>query len=562
MEYMTLYNQWCSSPLVDADTKTELAAISSDPAEIEERFYRELEFGTAGLRGILGAGTNRMNVYVVRRASLGLAAYLLQTPGAKEKGVCIAYDSRIRSDEFARETAVTLAAGGIKVYLFSTLHAVPQLSFTLQRLSCMAGVVITASHNPSQYNGYKVYWAHGGQVGPAQAQAVFDAIQTVPMLNGSQGDFDRLVAEGRITMLGQQEDDAYYDATAKLALQPELFRRLGSTLKLIYTPLHGTGNVPVRTLLHRMGVTNVTVVPAQAEPDGTFPTVKAPNPEDPDAFRLSISLAEEQGATVCIATDPDADRMGIAVKTGTGDWVTLTGNQIGCILIEHMLSSLSRAGKLPQNGVVIKSIVSTRLADAICAHYGVELANVLTGFRFISEKIDEYARTGEKTFLFGFEESFGFLAGGLSRDKDGICAAMLAAEACLVCMEQGITLYDMLQSIYARYGFYNEKVKSYTLEGKAGMEKIAACMDRLRTAPPTLVDGVAVTVFEDYLTKPDKSNMVRFLLENGAWVVVRPSGTEPKLKLYIGANAATPQILADTLSGLFADMDSRICNGF
>ena len=558
MEYLALYKQWCASPFVDEGTKEELEGIRDRAGEIEERFYRELEFGTAGLRGILGAGTNRMNVYVVRRATLGLAAYLAHVAGAREKGVCIAYDSRNFSEAFARETAVTLASKGIKTYLFTTLHSVPQLSFTLQRLSCIAGVVITASHNPRQYNGYKVYWSHGGQVAPAQAEAIFACIEKTPMLSGLQGEYEELVASGGIRLIGPKEDEAYYEATAGLALRPQLFKELGQRLKIVYTPLHGTGSVPVRTLLTRMGVSNVTVVPEQAEPDGNFPTVKAPNPEDPDAFRQAIGLAEKNGATVCIATDPDADRMGIAVKTGSGRWVTLTGNQIGCILLEHILSSLSQMGRLPQKGVVVKSIVSTRLADAICARYGVELENVLTGFRFISEKIADYAQSGEKTFLFGFEESYGFLAGGLSRDKDGICAAMLAAEASLVCLEKGITLFDMLEQIYARYGFYKEKVKSYTLEGKAGMEKIAACMNHLRINPPAAVGNTAVASFEDYETMAQKADMVRFLLENGAWIVVRPSGTEPKLKLYIGANEKTEAEVEQTLHTLFAFMDGLL----
>ena len=558
MDCQALYDQWCTSPLVDAGTKAELESIRGNDGEIEERFYRELEFGTAGLRGILGAGTNRMNIYVVRRASLGLAAYLASVGGAKERGVCIAYDSRHFSREFAEETAVTLGARGIRVYLFSSLRAVPQLSFTLQHLHCMAGVVITASHNPSKYNGYKVYWAHGGQVAPVQASAIFDCIEKTPMLSGEQGNLQALLDAGTVRMIGEMEDEAYYQATAGLCLCPGLLKTHGKDLNIVYTPLHGTGNIPVRTILSRIGITNVTIVPEQAAPDGAFPTVTAPNPEDPNAFRLAIALAEEMQATVCLATDPDADRLGVAVKTGDGKWVTLTGNQIGCILLEHILSARKQAGTLPKNGAVVKSVVSTRLADAICARYGVELVDVLTGFRFISEKIDEYARTGEKTFLFGFEESFGFLAGGLSRDKDGICAAMLVAETCVCCLEKGITLYDMLQAIYSDYGYYQEKVKSYTLEGKAGMEKIARCMDSLRSDAPTIIGGTAIESAEDYFTAHEPANMVRFLLADGSWIVVRPSGTEPKLKLYIGANAATQPAVQAVLNTLFADMDNML----
>ncbi len=571
MDYRERYEQWNAFDGLDSDTRRELDAIRGDDAQIEERFYRELEFGTAGLRGVIGAGTNRMNGYVVRRATQGLANYLMRTDGAKERGVCIAYDSRRFSKEFAEETACVLAENGVKAYLFDRLHSVPQLSFTLQRLHCIAGVVITASHNPKQYNGYKVYWAYGGQVAPSQAAEIYACIQEVPMFGARVCPLNEAVERGMVTMIGAREDEAYYAATEKLLLCPAALKACGASLKLVYTPLHGTGNIPVRALLGRIGVTNVAVVPEQAEPDGAFPTVAAPNPEDPNAFRLAIALAERTGATVCLATDPDADRLGIAVKRREGSWATLTGNQIGAILLEHILSSMAAARSLPENGVVIKSIVSTSLADAICRAYGVELIDVMTGFRFIGEKIDEYSRTGEKTFLFGFEESFGFLAGGLARDKDAISSAMLAAETCAVCMERGITLYDMLDEIYQKYGYYQEKVKSYTLEGKAGMERIASCMDALRSAPPSTVAGVRVAAHEDYTARQrtdadghtaqialPKANMARLLLENGAWIVVRPSGTEPKLKLYIGANASGEVAVQAELDRLFADTNGRI----
>ncbi len=571
MDVLQSLQAWLSAPEVDDATKAELAAIAGDAKEIEERFYRELAFGTAGLRGILGAGTNRMNIYVVRRATQGLADYLSTTDGARERGVTIAYDSRIKSDVFARETAAVLAANGIPVYLFSTLHSVPQLSFAMQRLHCIAGVVITASHNPKNYNGYKVYWSYGGQCAPEQASAIFDCIEQVPMFGAKHTDFSAAVSDGRIRLIGEAEDEAYYAATEKLLLCPDTVRRCGDKLALVYTPLHGTGYVPVTTLLNRIGVTNVTVVPEQAMPDGTFPTVTAPNPEDPNAFKLAIALAETKGATVCLATDPDADRLGIAVRKMDGQWVTLTGNQIGVILLTHILSEMREQGRLPQNGVVIKSIVSTRLADAVARAYGVELVDVMTGFRFIGEKIDEYARTGEKTFLFGFEESFGFLAGGLSRDKDAVCAAMLAAEACVLCANRGITLYDRLMDIYRQYGYYKEKVQSYTLEGKPGMERIARCMDALLQSPPAVVADTPVSAAENYrtgerrfsdgtvetLTLP-RGNMLRLLLTGGAWIVVRPSGTEPKLKLYIGANADTEEAVDRMLDTLYADMNDTL----
>ena len=571
METRSVYESWLNEPTLDEATRAELRAISADTSEIEERFYRELEFGTAGLRGILGAGTNRMNVYVVRRATQGLANYLLTCPDAKERGVCIAYDSRLFSPEFARETACVLAANGIRTYLFSTLHSVPQLSFAVRHLGCMAGVVITASHNPSKYNGYKVYWAYGGQAAPEQAAAIYDEIQKVPMFSPKLADYDTAVAGGQITLVGAQEDEAYYTATEALLLEPDLVCRKGGDLPIVYTPLHGTGAVPVRELLSRVGLTNVITVPEQSAPDGHFPTVTAPNPEDPNAFRLAIALAEEKGARVCLATDPDADRLGIAVKTKSNEWQTLTGNQIGCILLQHILSSMSRQNRLPDNGVVIKSIVSTRLADAICAAYGVALENVMTGFRFIGEKVDEYQTNGEKTFLFGFEESFGFLAGGLARDKDAVSSAMLAAEACISYAERGMTLSDALDEIYATYGFYSESVKSYTLEGKEGMEKIAGAMAKLRANPPRAFADTAVVISEDYLARSceredgtvceialPKSDTLRWLLADESWIVIRPSGTEPKLKLYIGARDKTKAQLEAKLALLMQHVDAML----
>lgn len=571
MDAQSIYAAWCGEPTLDAATKAELLSIRDDPAEIEDRFYRELEFGTAGLRGVLGAGTNRMNDYVVRRATKGLADYMATVPGARERGVCIAYDSRLHSAEFAKQTACVLAGNGVKTYLFTTLHSVPQLSFAVRHLGCMAGVVITASHNPKQYNGYKVYWAYGGQVAPEQAAAIYEKIQAVGMFEAAACDFDQAVQDERIVLVGREEDEAYYAATAALLLDKELVRQNGGSLPIVYTPLHGTGAVPVKELLNRVGLTSVTTVPEQAAPDGTFPTVTAPNPEDPDAFRLAIALAEKTRARVCLATDPDADRLGVAVKTAKNEWVTLTGNQIGCILLEHILSSLDARSELPKNGVVIKSIVSTRLADAICRAYGVELENMLTGFRFIGEKVDEYQTSGEKTFLFGFEESFGFLVGGLARDKDAICAAMFAAEACIVYAKRGMTLSDALDEIYAKYGHYSERVKSYTLEGKEGMEKIAACMRALRSDHKTSFAGTPAAVCEDYLlgvrTLADgatekialpKSDVLKWVLDDDSWIVVRPSGTEPKLKLYIGARAENQAAVESVLSALLSDVDALL----
>ena len=565
------YLDWLRSDVIDADTRRELEAIQNDPREIEERFYCSLEFGTAGLRGILGAGTNRMNEYVVRQATQGLADYMLGLEGAKEKGVCIAYDSRIKSDVFAREAACVLAANGIQTYLFGTLHSVPQLSFTLQHLGCMAGIVITASHNPPKYNGYKVYWAYGGQCAPEQADAIYARIQAVPMFSDKRMPFEKAVGDGLIRIIGAEEDEAYYRVSLSVLPYPELLKEKGGSLSIVYTPLHGTGNIPVREMLARAGVTNVTVVPEQAEPDGRFPTVSAPNPEMPDAFRLAFACAEKTGATVCLATDPDADRLGIAVRRPGEAWTVLTGNQIGCLLAEHLLSALKAQGKLPSNGALIKSVVSTKLADAIAARYGVTLMDVLTGFRFIGEKIDEFSRTGEYTYLFGFEESYGFLAGGFARDKDAILSAVLAAEMCVSFSERGMTLADGLAELYQTYGYYKERVASYTLEGKAGIKRIGETMRRLRLEPIREAGGLKVLATEDYLsgtrveadgavtklTLPE-SNVIRLLLEDNAWAVVRPSGTEPKLKLYIGGFANEEAAADAQLEKVFNDLDGRL----
>ncbi len=555
------YELWLNSPDIDEQTKTELRAIENDPHEIEERFYTELEFGTAGLRGILGAGDNRMNIYNVRKATEGLARYLDETVQGKAR-VCIAYDSRHCSDLFARESACVLAAHGVQVFLYSTLHSVPQLSFTIRELKCDAGIVVTASHNPPKYNGYKVYGPSAGQAAPDLANEITRHIRAVEGFKTAYRPYDEALADGSIKLIGRDVDEIYYQKTMTLLTQPELVKAKGSALKLVYTPLHGSGNVPVREVLKRIGVTNVTVVKEQEAPDGDFPTVSAPNPEDPNAFTLAFRYAEEVGATVIIGTDPDSDRLGCAVKKNDGTWAVLTGNQIGAILIHSLLSSYRDTGKLPKDGLVVRSIVSTHLADAICARFGVEIREVLTGFRFIAEQIAECEQTHAHTFLFGFEESYGFLAGSFARDKDAICAAMLVAEACVVCAEKGMTLYDVLEEIYETYGFYREKVKSYTLEGKEGIEAIKGAMVKLREAPLASIAATPVVKSEDFL-KPEEtglpsSNVLRMTLDDGAWITVRPSGTEPKLKLYIGAHAATDEAVEARLNALMNDMDRTL----
>lgn len=550
------YTRWLGRAELEGALRGELVSIEKTPGEIEERFYAELAFGTAGLRGILGAGTNRMNLPVVRRATAGLAAYIKTFADGPNRGVAIACDSREKSAEFALETAKTLAAFGVRAHLFPSLHPVPLLSFAIRHLECIAGVVITASHNPPAYNGYKVYWEHGGQVGPEQADAIYARMRDFDYFDIPTMTEAEARKAGLLLTIGEETDEAYYAATASLLQWPALMKEKGKALKLVYTPLHGSGLVPVTTLLHRAGVTDVSVVAEQAAPDARFPTVKAPNPEDPAAFTLAIALANEVGASAIIATDPDSDRMGLALRNPSGEFAALTGNKIGCLLLHYLLSSMQKKGTLPADGFAVKSFVSTRMAQAICEKFNVACLDVPTGFRFVSEKIDESARTGKGTFLFGFEESYGFLAGGFSRDKDAVCAAMLAAEACVYYKEQGKTLFDVLAGMAELYGHFDERVKSYSLEGKEGLSRIAAAMEALRKAPPASFAGIPVTKAEDML--PTGQNVLRYFLENGAWICVRPSGTEPKLKLYVGANDARETGLEKLLSSLTAHADELL----
>ena len=558
MSYRDEYRKWLKMFENDAETVKELESIAGDEKEIEDRFYTGLAFGTAGLRGVLGMGTNRMNIYNVRRATKGLAQYLV-AQGVSGQGVAIAYDSRIKSDVFAKETALTLAANGVKAYLFESLRPVPVLSYTVRHLKTCAGVVITASHNPPQYNGYKVYAADGAQLGPEAADAVTRYIEALNYTDCAPMDEREALEKGLLKIIGKQEVDDDYTAMIKsLSIRPELLESRGKDLSIVYTPLHGSGNVPVRRVLKELGI-HVTVVPEQELPDGRFPTVTAPNPEDPAAFKLAIPLADKVGASVVFGTDPDCDRLGAAVRDGQGVFHTLTGNQIACLLLSHILRSRKEKGILPANGAAVKSIVSTRMADAIAADYGVKMYDVLTGFKFIGEKIQQFEETGSHTFLFGFEESFGYLSGTQVRDKDAVNASLLVCEAACACMERGETLYDALQALYEKYGYYKEKGVSVTLPGKDGVEKIQSIMTALRAGYPTEIAGVKVTAVRDFLkgvriengeeTKLDYpvSNVVYFEMENDNWVCVRPSGTEPKIKLYV-ASRADSQAAVDALN--------------
>lgn len=543
------YEKWLKDFADDQETVQELKSIANDEKEIEDRFYTELSFGTAGMRGVLGAGMNRMNKYNVRRATKGLAGFLKERPEEAKRGVVIAYDSRRFSAEFAKETALVLCAEGVKAYLFDALRPVPILSYAVRHLGAIAGIVITASHNPPEYNGYKVYGEDGAQVAPEVAAGITKRIRQTAYTDCRLADEAEAKGSGLLQIIGNAEvDDDYIAAIKTLAISPELLAKEGAKLNIVYTPLHGSGNVPVRRVLSEIGLTNLAVVKEQEMPDPNFSTIKVPNPEDPGAYDLAFKKAAEVGASVIFATDPDCDRLGVAVKDGGGEWHLLTGNQIGCVLLHYILSSLDKAGKLPKDGAAVKSIVSTSLANRICERYGVAMFETLTGFKFIGEKIQQFIDAGDHTFLFGFEESYGFLSSTFVRDKDGVNASLLVSEVACACMDAGITLYDRVQEIYAEYGYYIEKVVSTTLPGKDGLARMKEIMSGLRAKPPKEIGGLAVAAIRDYLkgtresngkTEPTglpESDVLYFELEGGNWVCVRPSGTEPKIKLYVNAN--------------------------
>ncbi len=545
MDYMQEYQRWLEKG--DEATVAELMAIKDDKKEIEERFYRTLEFGTAGLRGVIGAGPNRMNSYVVGQATQGLANQLIKTnPAGSDISVAIAYDSRIKSDEFAKTSATILAANGIKVYLFEELKPVPELSFTIRHKKTTAGIVITASHNPAKYNGFKVYGEDGAQLNPELASIVLEEMDKIDMFTGIKTcDYDKAVESGIIELIGDEVESAYLDEVQAQCINPELIREKGSTLKFVYTPFHGAGNKPVRKILERVGFNDVVVVKEQELPDGNFPTVVSPNPENKEGFTLAIEYAKECGADLIIGTDPDADRVGIIVKDKTGEYNTFTGNQVGALLTEYILSSLKERGELPSDGYVVKTIVTTNLIKAICDAYGVEMKEVLTGFKFIGEKMKESEETGVGTYIFGFEESYGYLKGTYARDKDAVVATMLIAEMTLYYREKGSSLAEQMENIYKKYGYYLEYVESVVMEGKDGLEKISSIMENLRANAPETVAGKKVVAVRDYVaskrTSADgaeeeillpKSNVLYFELDGGSNFIVRPSGTEPKIKLY------------------------------
>ena len=554
MDYKEVYQEWLESPYFDEETKAELRGIAGDDKEIKERFYAELEFGTAGLRGIIGAGTNRMNVYTVRKATQGLANYIASV-NAQARGVAIAYDSRRMSPEFADVAALCLAANGIKAYVFESLRPTPELSFAVRTLHCIAGINITASHNPPEYNGYKVYWEDGAQITPphdtgimAEVKAVTDYAKVYTM--------EKKEAEekGLYQVIGKDIDDPYIEALKSQVIHQDAIDAEKDQLKIVYSPLHGTGNIPARRVLKELGFTNVHVVKEQELPDGNFPTVSYPNPEADEAFTLGLKLAKEIDADLVLATDPDADRLGVRVKDKDGIYHTLTGNMSGCLLEEYELSQRKAAAeKLPEDGAVVSTIVTTNMAGAIARAYGLRFIEVLTGFKYIGQQILGFEESGKGTYLFGFEESYGCLIGTHARDKDAIVATMALCEAAAYYKTQGKTLWDAMIDMYEKYGYYKDDIQSITLKGIEGLEKIQSILETLRKNPPAKIGGYQVTSARDYKldtvrnmatgeiteTGLPKSNVLYYDLTDDAWLCVRPSGTEPKVKFYYGVKGTS-----------------------
>ena len=551
MDYMSVYNAWLTHPLVDDATKEELRALSQD--DIKERFYKELDFGTAGLRGVIGAGSNCMNIYTVRKATQGLCEDILnEGEDAAKRGVAIAYDSRHFSPEFALESAKVLAANGIKAYLFDELRPTPELSFAVRHLNCSRGIMITASHNPKQYNGYKAYGEDGGQLPPESADYVMSIMQKIDTFSGVKVmDEAEAKEKGFIQIIGSEVDEVYYSNVLKQSINTDPIKELGDDFKVIYSPFHGTGNKPVRAILSAIGCKNVRVVKEQELPDPEFSTVKSPNPEDKEGFNIAIDMASKDPADLIFATDPDGDRLGVIIMDSKGEYMTLNGNQIGVLLCEYILRNKKLKGTLPANGAVIKTIVTTDMVKAVAKEYGVKVYDVLTGFKFIGEKIKQFEEgILDNEYVFGFEESYGYLAGTYCRDKDAVVAAMLVTEMAADYKKKGMTLYDGLVNLYNKYGCYMEKLKTFTFMGMDGIEKMNSIMESFRTNPPASICGMKVlklwdvskgTITDIETGESEKldlpsSNVLKFEMEKGAWIAIRPSGTEPKIKFYFAVN--------------------------
>ncbi|XBX09244.1 phospho-sugar mutase [Enterocloster clostridioformis] len=569
MNAKELYLQWCTKPYFDEDTKKELRAIAHDEKEIQDRFYRELAFGTGGLRGVMGAGTNRMNIYTVRRATQGLANYILKQNG-QGRGVAIAFDSRRMSPEFAEEAALCLNANGIRTYSFETLRPTPELSFAVRRLQCVAGIVITASHNPREYNGYKVYWEDGAQITPPHDKNIqkevsevqdFAQIKTITRKEAE--------AEGLYRIIGQEVDDAYMEELKKQSIHPEVIREMQGDIRIVYTPLHGTGNLPVRRVLSELGFEQVHIVEEQALPDGAFPTVAYPNPEDTAAWTLALKLAGEVDADLVLATDPDADRLGVYVKdTKSGEYIGFTGNMSGMLLAEYILRERTKAGTMPERPALVETIVTTNMAKAIANEYHTALIEVLTGFKYIGEQIRLFEKNHTYSYIFGLEESYGCLAGTYARDKDAPVAVMMLCEAAAYYKKQGKTLWDAMVDMYEKYGYYREGLATRTLKGMDGSEKIQNIMKEKRKNPPAAIGGFAVQAVRDYKedfrkdvisgevrpTGLPKSDVLYYELEENAWCCVRPSGTEPKIKYYFGVKGTSMEDAKKKLKRIEKDL--------
>lgn len=573
MEYLKEYKKWCESPEFDEETKKELLAIKDDEKEIEDRFYQELEFGTAGLRGVIGAGTNRMNKYTVGKATQGLANYILEQ-GTQDKGVAISYDSRRMSKEFSMQTALILNANGIKTYLFENLRPVPELSFAVRELGCTAGVMITASHNPPKYNGYKVYWDDGSQIVSPRDKDIIAKVRAVESYSEiKETTREEAEAKGLFHIIGTEMDEKYLGVLKSKVLNPEIVKEQGKDLKVVYTPLHGTGNTVAERLLNEIGLKNVYVVPEQKDPDGNFPTVSYPNPEDKKAFQLALELAEKENADVVLATDPDADRLGIFAKDSkTGNYMEYTGNMSALLIAEYRISQMKEKGILPSDGMLITTVVSSELAKAIAKNYNLECIEVLTGFKNIGAVMKKAEEKKDKTYVFGFEESYGCLIGDYARDKDGIAAVMALCEAACYYRSKGKTLWDAMEDIYQKYGYYKETQVSIILEGSEGAAKIKEMMTNMRNTPVEKIGEYKVLTFKDIekdivkdmvtgettKTGLPTSNVLYYALENDAWCCVRPSGTEPKIKLYMGVKGTSDEDATNKLEALKEAMQAIV----
>ena len=572
-DFQKKYEYWLANPYFDDETKAELKAIEGNKSEIEDRFYKDLEFGTGGLRGVIGAGSNRMNIYTVRKATQGLANYILKE-GTQDKGVAIAYDCRRMSPEFADIAALCLNANGIKAYVFDALRPTPELSYALRELHCTAGIVVTASHNPPEYNGYKVYWEDGAQITSPRDTDIINEVAAVKDYSDAKTmDKDEAIKAGLYNVIGKEIDDKYIAELKKLIIHPEIIKEVADDIKIVYTPFHGTGNVPVRRILDELGFKNVYIVPEQELPDPDFTTLEYPNPEDPKAFELALKLAKEKDADIVLATDPDADRLGIYAKdTATGEYMSFTGNMSGMLIAEYRIRELAAMGKLPANGALIKTIVSSNLADPIAEEYKLKLIEVLTGFKYIGEQIKWFEENHSHEYVFGYEESYGCLVGTHARDKDAVDAVMCLAEVAAWCKKNGITVWDQMLNIYKKYGCFKEGIHTVTLKGVDGAAQIKGIMDKIRQNPPKDFAGLKVKEYRDY--KADKavdmatgaesktglpeSNVLYFDLENNSWCCVRPSGTEPKIKFYMGVKGTSLEDSAAKLEELKTDVVKKL----